>query len=510
MTHFSEFIVFSEWGVYAAANVSPRSIKVGETLDASLSITSDGGGETTIEAAADYIATSNPADLVFVTENLTDFHALPPVTIPADVAGASASSLQTWKCVRTHTGVMRVDIQVTILLPIFDSEGNVSGAAPVTVSRLEPFELDYVCEEDTTSPPDGIKTGVFTLPFGMTASGYVHVVDGPFANLSGSGPFVSIGGDNGAVIIDLVTGLSALNMTPAGSDGRLGAGVLNGVLPVSSPGPGPTTDAALFATGASGGATRPYLDTGGGTYGWGFTAAALNTVLQASPAGGSYVTTEVVTVEPRIGLNIWDRPALRFWGYASTLPASAFRDTPLSGAVPKPGGPVLTLSGSTGPGAKSTLALHDRSASPAEPLFEWSGGTVQRMACAPLEAGNPSGRHLCGATELTGSFHYWVHDPANPTATPTVTTRPTGLGSFGIHFARLADGYLGAAVTNVDDRTVSVFRFDDSGKAAGEVTVNLPPGIVALEAALAKRGAHDYLVGSVANSAKYFGLDFRF
>lgn len=508
LDHFSELLVLEEQGTTAVATVAPRAIKVGETLDATLSVSKGASGaEVTIEAEIDYISTSNPADLVFVAENLTDFYTVvPPVKLPAG-ANASAASLQTWSCVREHTGVMRFYIGLSFPFLIVDIDGKVIDTTTMTVSRLEPAEIDYVCDA-APPPPDELRTGLFTLPFGMTSPDGMHIIDGAFSNLGGNGPYLSIAGNNGALIMDLRTGLSALNMTPGGPDGRLGNGALLGALPVSLAGPGPATVAGLFATGA-GGAVRSYTPDGKGGFVWGATLLTLRPVLDAATAGGDYVSDEVFTVEPLGGINTWSVRS-DFWQYDATIPGSAYTGSLVSAAVPfTDGGRVLAL---TDDGTTSRLWDFFRFQPGAVPteIADLGGTGARQLRCLP-ESATPAplaGSALCGATLSRGEMHLFVIRPDFPAVAPAVTVLPVGTGALGLALGQRASGFPVAVVANFEGQSLNVVDFDADGVVINNRTVAVPEGCLSPpHAAPVSAGGKDYIAGTCNGSGHYFVIE---
>ncbi len=506
LNHFSELLVFEEQGVVVVtALVEPRSIRVGETLDASLIVDNRGGSEKVIvTATANYISTSNPADLEFVAERETPYAVEPPLEL---AVGAIEKSRQNWRCLRPHTGEMRFSIGLTFSYPFVDVDGKVLEVSTMTVSKLEPAAIDYL-SEGAPVPVDQVRTGVFTLRFGMTLPDDVTIVNGQFAGLTGDGPHVLIAGSNGAVAMDLVTGLSSMNQTPSGPDGAIGANLL-GVAAISRPNPGPGTAAALFGTTQSG--SGLYLrnwDIASASWGL-IQISPLNPHIDASNAGGRLVADEMVTVSGTDGIGfVGFDAAFGFYtgpGSDGALSRAQLGGAPRSAALPsaQTGAPVLVGIPGVAGGANAKVVVHTRvAAANASPLFSLDGPGLQQLRCAPDIAGIDV--VYCA---VTGGDHVYLfrYLKSAPTATPQVTKLATGAGALGVEFGTRAVGGLAAVVSNFDAGTLNIITFGADGSVAANRSQALPVGVTG--SAHAVPFAHDgknYVAGTGNGSDNYF------
>ena len=313
-------------------------------------------------------------------------------------------------------------------------------------------------------PPDAIATGVFEVPFLRHADG-VQIIHGPVADIP-TGAQALFAGDTGAVAIDLRNGLSVLNMTASGPNGSLGLQVLLDALMVSQPGPGASTPAALFGTGAAG-ALRNWLPGSG----WSATQVIPWPIVQSSAVGGGLVADEILITGPNVGLNFIAFDGNRYALSTERADALLFDGTLVSAvqAFAAPASQVLVATKGSNGGTTSTLWRYDRQSGQATPLFVEPDPNAGQISCSPSSAGLPS---LCD-WELSDGALVFSLMPFS-TAVPT----PTRLASGGaVRGEWNLDPTLGWTLARALGRhgLISMHRFDAAAVETGSAKLPLPP-----------------------------------
>lgn len=411
----------------------------------------------------------------------------------------------TYECVAKGTRTVSATFTIEAVAGILDTTRTLL-EGELTLRR----EIDVICR-DKGGPAAAVKVGTFPLPFGMSLPDGVTIVNDRFAGLTGDGPHVLIAGSNGAVAMDLVTGLSSMNQTPSGPDGALGANLL-GVRPISRPNPGAGTPAALFGTttGGSGSYLRNWDNT---AQFWGLTQISPgSTFIDASNAGGGIVAEEMVTVSPARGLQfVGFDAAFGFFtsAFGVALSAGQLGGAPQTAALPSAaaGSPVLVgIPGLAGAAARVVVHLRG-SAQNAVPLFTLGGPALGLMRCASQAFG---GRIPCIVTGGDKAYLF-RHDPADPTAVPPVEVLDVGAGALGVQFGTRADGGLAAVVSNFGAGTLNIVIFGSDGAVAANRSMPLPAGVTgSAHAAPFAHGGRNYVAGTGNGSGNYFTLEVTF
>jgi len=502
--HFSELAV-KPLDLTYSFDVEPVELEVQQTLVARAALAKsaeldDIEVDERIPLASGFEQTASSEQLRFEPPSRTaGTKVLPPFT----AAGYSRES--TFRCLRPHVGEVSTawELEFTTLLPAI-----LKGVATTRVDGAK----SYVCHSRPPTPEE-LRTGIFTLPLGMTAPDGVGVFQGPFANLPGGTSHALIGGNNGAIAIDLKTGAVSLDMTASGADGRLGSDTLLGVEPVSAPGPGANTPAALFGTSGIGGAVRGYtLPVQSNFFRWGATLLTRTQMLDAATAGGGLVAEEVMTTVPGTGLNFYRLDADRWLQTLEQVRAFRFDGTLRSAVLPEPGlgKPLLALTAGSLASGFSAVWAHTRDPNAeAVRLFSIAGADARRLRCTPWglfpSLGN---RVLCGATQSQGTVSLFRYDAAAPTATPQVQTVRVGAGPVGLQWGRRSNGKPWLLTANYDVNTLNVLDFDDNGALVSNTSLPVPEACVRpAHAAPVSAGGRDYIVATCYISGHLLVID---
>lgn len=497
LNHFSELAV-KPLDLTHRFDAEPLTLEVGQTLTARYTIVK--GAE---HGVVDVVESFDPGafhistvQMKYVPESQTSGNR----SLTAFVAD-SFSRQSVYQCLEPHSGAVSLSVELhfadNLLAAVLFAE------AFITVQQSK----DYVCKAPPPNPEELLRTGLFALPLGMTAPDGVGVFQGPFANLPGGTHHALIGGANGALAVDLKTGAVTLDMTTNSAEGRLGNDALLGVAPVSAPGPGASTPAALFGTSAIGGAVRGYtLPQQSSFFRWGATLLTRTQVFDAATAGGAIAADEVMTTVPGTGLNFYRRDSDRWLQTLEQVRAFRFPGSLRSAVLPEPtlGRPLLALTAGSSGGNAVWMHTRDVNAD-AVRLFDIAGSSARLLRCS--RSGLLPGlgnRVLCGATEAGGTVSLFRYDPATPAATPQVQTAQVGAGPVGIQFGRRSNGRPWALTANFDAGTINVLDFDETGTLVGNTAVPVPAACLKpAHAAPVSSGGRDYIVATCNGSGHY-------
>ena len=488
IAHFSHLVAKTVDGLTLEFTVDKRQLQVSQTLqgDATLAGTaaSNAGGDAGCDIEPSQSTVLRRTSVWDSCSMLTFF--------PGTPAEASVGAL--WECLAPGNEVVRAEFflnDFATLLPWrMESLDPLMDAFKITAA------IDIVCTAGPGGP--GIATGVTPLPFATGPDGLL-IRRGAFAGQSGLLAFIAT--LQGMVVMDLLTDLSAINLTTGGPQGGLGTHLL-GVQPIRAA----NGVSAVVGTSTSAGYLRNWLNGG-----WGFTQAGTYAYIDADNAGGRLDAEEMITVAPARGIEFvrYDGAAGFFtWIPGLSLSSSAFSGTLRSAALPssRAGSPALVLSAGTDGGTTSSVWAHPRQAGqPAVRLFSFPGGDARRLRCSE-EAASPSSQPICIVTEHgTAKVHLFRYDPANPLALPTVQELSVGAGPLGVQFGSRVDGKPVAVVSNFLRGSVNVIDFDANGDVTANTTVALPAGCTssAHAAPFAEQG-RDYIAGTCPDPRSYF------
>jgi len=512
IAHFSHLVVKTVDSFTLELMVDKRELKVGEQVEANATLSKTAANDISGFADASESPDSGESE-VLILDTTINSDASADFEFATGRAGRFTWTSR-WKCKKPGTEVIEYSFRINSmlgLLPIvfFDVTNNRPAPVPDPDSRIS-AAIDVVCTE-ATLPSGTIRTGLFVLPFGGAPDGIV-VDRRSFASLAGTLAFIA--SSRGLVVIDLETALSVLNMTDSGPDRALGDNLL-GVQPISRANPGRDTPAALFGT-TTGGAGSYLRNWSLGA--WGLTQVSPGSpYIDASNAGGAVVAEEMVTVAPRDGLSF-----VRYdvdLGFFSLIPGLDISLTAFSGQLraavlpsEAPGSPVLVLTARTDGATTSALWVHLRQ--PGQQgvrLMTIPGADARRLRCLGQQAlaAALAGRIPCIVTEFgSATAHFFIYDPANPTATPQVQTLSVGAGALGVQLGQRANGNPWAVVSNFGGGSLNVISMNAEGTIIDNQSWALPTGCQdSAHAAPFSHGGRDYVVGTCNASDSYFVLE---
>jgi hypothetical protein len=365
------------------------------------------------------------------------------------------------------------------------------------------LSIDVSCS-DRDASPDGIATGLFQAPVGLLNPDALQVFTGPVASIPGAGPFAMIAGANGAVVVDLRNGLSALNMTSSGPYGRFGFTPLLSAVIVSQADSGPTTPAVLIGTGQTGLVRNYGVPSSPGPHTWLFTQLFSWPIIDASAAGGRLVADEVVLTGPDVGL---DFVAFRNGAYErldERIPAWSIPGRLLSAAIPvhthRP--IVLAVTTGTNSGTSSTLWIVDRTTQSVAEVLTVPQPQAGQITCAPTLS-DTSGT-LCAWPTGNVMQLFRISGDGVPTGAGTL---PIGNGAIRAGWGVASDGNPMVATVNAAGREVQAYKLEWNASLVGSARIPINEGCAGLFHAqpFADAGA-DYVAGTCQESSQYYAL----
>lgn len=507
LRHFSYTAARTVGGFTVEVSVNTRRVKVGGTVAATASAT----GPVPVRA---YCYVDPLEGNSFDLDGVDSFMGV--AECERNTSNTPRSEVHLWTCFEPGSETLSVGYTVTVTAALRRFLPNLpEGETSIFV------EIDVVCEDE---PEQGIPEGTTPLPFGMTAPDYLWLFSGPWASIfaagggagegggagvPGSGPYAAIAGQNGMVVMDLSTRLSALNMTFQSPIGGLGSSLL-GVQPISRPNPGPDSPAAVAGVSAAFGQSG-IRNWSPGEQVWGFTQLLLDPTLDAATSGGGLVADEmVITARGLTFVRYQEEPGLFGIVSPSSLLFSEIGGS-LRSAVPEAGAglPVLGLSAGTDGGTTSTLWAHLRqSGQQAVELATLPDPDARRLRCLPEEQTPAAldGRIPAMVTGFTtGKAWYFLYDPAQPAAAPQIQELDAGAGALGVQFGLRSSGDPWAVVSNFNAASMTIFLFDAQGQLTGSETLPLPEGCTRSgHAAPFSHDGKDYIAGTCYDNGSYF------
>jgi hypothetical protein len=458
ISHFSNLAVSMDLPVLAQVDVTPKQLLVGEPVKA-----------TAVLQNKDTFFIMTVLRTVFEATNV-EVDDIESITYPRNLLGGAriAGSLKGRCKAKGQGSVSHSATFAPHPLPQPGPGRDPNQARkPVTVTVVDSFE----CVESLADAV--IPTGVFSA--NVTNPDDVRALRGPFANLTTPGPFATVGGSNGMVVIDLVNRTKVLDFTTIGPERDALGSPLIGALPVSQA--GAHAPAALFGFGTTGLSTvrtalRNY-DPASGSFG--FTSLGFTPTFDATTVGGDTIADSFLSTAPG-GIQLYGFDATN--GY-QVVPNGAISATRFGGGQlvsafrGASGSAILALT--RGHDANTTSRLWSHSGTGTEPATPIATlpGDARRIRCTNVRA-NAS---FCGVTLASGSTALLMFDSTNPTAAVAPLTVPTGLGSLGIAVGVRENGNPYAVVANLNANSLNVIEVTPDMTLVGNTSIATPAGV---------------------------------
>lgn len=482
LTHFSHLLVRTVGSLTGELTLDKRELKVGDTLTANAVLSKLDADDEGIAACVWFPGFKESS----VLELLDELSFCQSREFTRGTADQKLTDITQWKC--TEPGNQLVSVK-------FLFSGDIQRLFLLNTSLSK---IAFLVETDVTctagEPTEQIATGTRTLTTGTQPDG-VQVYTGEFNGKPG--PWLWIAVREGVVLVNLVTGLTEVNLT------NTGAGALGGDnFDVAT-----LTDGRVWgvmALGRFGGALRSLDAAGNGS----LTQSTQQLATDAATLGGN-PQAEEMAVTQRFGIDFVRKSGttgLFDFVFVDRLDFTLFVGRPIS-ATPTStttGSPIVVLIPGTDSGTTSTIARHDRQSvtARAEEMFKIPDPNGRRVRCAPLR----DGRLVCIVTAASlGKAWKFILDPARPTAPVTPEPIEVGPGSVGVQFATGSDGTLRAALANLGG-AFNGMEFGRNGSVTANRSHELPAGTSTAHVAPFANQGEDYFAGASKNDNAIFVL----
>jgi hypothetical protein len=460
IAHFSHLVFPEPAGMAARIVVTPKSLPVGGTVNANVSLATIGAGVNGKLEASRFAHSNVDLKLVELPPSPTEFRKDETKAVNASLLG---------RCEKEGPGWISYTADFT-----YTEFGTTDWGFPGVVARNFRLEVtdDFVCGPNGAGPI--VATGVF--PAGVSNPDDIRVFSGPFANLTTAGPFATVAGAEGAVVVDLTTRQQVLNWTPSGPERDVLGSPLIGALPVSQP--GANARAAMFGFGTTGLSTvrtalRNY-DPASNAFG--FVGVGFTPTFDASTVGGDTIADAFLSVGSggitQYALNATNGYQGVAGGVISNLQfpggqlTSAFRATA--------GGVILAVTRGHDGNTTGRVWSHPGTDTRSATAIYTVPAEARRIRCTNVR----TNVDLCGVTAASGTATLFLVDPTNPTAPSTPLTVPTGEGTLGIALGKRANGNPYAVVANLDANTINTIEVTPDLALVSNTSEATPGGFV--------------------------------